>query len=125
MVDVKHEEPSVEVQNTEPLGRIAILGYGTGHMLNDITSACWFTYLLLFLTDIGLSPRLTDLDILSFGMPGVLFWLRFHSLLFLVVVFLAKLWGIIHPHYKQLATAYLLQFSMWDGRLPKFHTCLW
>ncbi|KAF9665461.1 hypothetical protein SADUNF_Sadunf16G0125200 [Salix dunnii] len=26
-------------------------------MLNDITAACWFTYLLLFLTEIGLSPR--------------------------------------------------------------------
>ncbi|KAI3444920.1 hypothetical protein Pfo_001585 [Paulownia fortunei] len=26
-------------------------------MLNDITSACWFTYLLVFLTDIGLPPR--------------------------------------------------------------------
>lgn len=65
MVDVKHEEPSVEVQNTEPLGRIAILGYGTGHMLNDITSACWFTYLLLFLTDIGLSPRDAAIVMLS------------------------------------------------------------
>jgi Na+/melibiose symporter-like transporter len=26
-------------------------------MLNDLTSACWFTYLLIFLTDIGLSPQ--------------------------------------------------------------------
>ncbi|KAG9157143.1 hypothetical protein Leryth_019097 [Lithospermum erythrorhizon] len=37
------------------LGRGSILYYGVGHMLNDITAACWFTYLLVFLTDIGLS----------------------------------------------------------------------
>ncbi|KAF8403952.1 hypothetical protein HHK36_012059 [Tetracentron sinense] len=42
---------------SKPLGRRSIFYYGVGHMLNDITSACWFTYLLVFLTDIGLSPR--------------------------------------------------------------------
>jgi hypothetical protein len=42
---------------SKPLGRRSVLYYGVGHMLNDITAACWFTYLLLFLTDIGLSPR--------------------------------------------------------------------
>lgn len=42
---------------TEPLGRCSVFYYGVGHMLNDITSACWFTYLLVFLTDIGLPPR--------------------------------------------------------------------
>ncbi|KAH9774737.1 major facilitator superfamily domain-containing protein 12 [Citrus sinensis] len=42
---------------TQPVGRWSVLYYGSGHMLNDITAACWFTYLLLFLTDIGLSPR--------------------------------------------------------------------
>ncbi|KAF3675902.1 putative major facilitator superfamily domain-containing protein 12-like [Capsicum annuum] len=41
---------------TKPLGRCSVFYYGVGHMLNDITSACWFTYLLVFLTDIGLSP---------------------------------------------------------------------
>ncbi|KAL2895426.1 Major facilitator superfamily domain-containing protein 12 [Bienertia sinuspersici] len=39
-----------------PLGRWPVFVYGVGHMLNDITSACWFTYLLVFLTDIGLPP---------------------------------------------------------------------
>jgi hypothetical protein len=43
--------------SAEPLPRRAVLFYGTGHMLNDLTAACWFTYLLIFLTDIGLSPR--------------------------------------------------------------------
>ncbi|KAM4082637.1 hypothetical protein ACJW30_11G190500 [Castanea mollissima] len=43
---------------TKPLGRRSVIYYGMGHMLNDITAACWFTYLLLFLTDIGLSPSL-------------------------------------------------------------------
>ena len=42
---------------TKPLGRRSVTYYGMGHMLNDITAACWFTYLLLFLSDIGLSPR--------------------------------------------------------------------
>ncbi|RDX66903.1 Major facilitator superfamily domain-containing protein 12, partial [Mucuna pruriens] len=42
---------------TKILGRWPVFYYGMGHMLNDITAACWFTYLLLFLTDIGLSPR--------------------------------------------------------------------
>ncbi|KAK1571575.1 hypothetical protein Q3G72_019412 [Acer saccharum] len=42
---------------TKPLGRRSVTYYGMGHMLNDITAVCWFTYLLLFLTDIGLSPR--------------------------------------------------------------------
>ncbi|GJU05302.1 retrovirus-related pol polyprotein from transposon TNT 1-94 [Tanacetum coccineum] len=39
------------------IGRWSVLFYGVGHMLNDITVACWFTYLLVFMTDIGLSPR--------------------------------------------------------------------
>lgn len=42
---------------SKPVGRLSVFYYAVGHMLNDITSACWFTYLLLFLTDIGLSPR--------------------------------------------------------------------
>ncbi|KAK1260001.1 hypothetical protein QJS04_geneDACA010138 [Acorus gramineus] len=49
----------------EPLGRRSVFFYGVGHMLNDITSACWFTYLLLFLTDIGLSPRDAAIVMLS------------------------------------------------------------
>ncbi|CAL0326319.1 unnamed protein product [Lupinus luteus] len=43
--------------STKALGRWPVFYYGMGHMLNDITAACWFTYLLLFLTEIGLSPR--------------------------------------------------------------------
>ncbi|XAR54297.1 hypothetical protein NMG60_11029359 [Bertholletia excelsa] len=46
-----------EESHAKPVGRWSVLFYGVGHMLNDITSACWFTYLLVFLTDIGLSPR--------------------------------------------------------------------
>ncbi|CDP07662.1 unnamed protein product [Coffea canephora] len=45
-----------EELGTKPLRRLSVFYYGVGHMLNDITSACWFTYLLVFLTDIGLSP---------------------------------------------------------------------
>jgi len=48
-----------EMVDDEPksLGRCSVFTYGVGHMLNDITSSCWYTYLLLYLTDIGLSPR--------------------------------------------------------------------
>lgn len=58
-------------------------------MLNDITSACWFTYLLLFLTDIGLSPRYTKtffffffVLVLAFGFEYLL--LRFINVHFLI-----------------------------------------
>ncbi|KAJ0966271.1 hypothetical protein J5N97_027409 [Dioscorea zingiberensis] len=57
MVGETYDESTGEAQSAERLGRCSILSYGAGHMLNDITSACWFTYLLLFLTDIGLQPR--------------------------------------------------------------------
>ncbi|XP_027915831.1 major facilitator superfamily domain-containing protein 12-like [Vigna unguiculata] len=50
---------------TRILGRWPVFYYGMGHMLNDITAACWFTYLLLFLTDIGLSPRNAAVVMLS------------------------------------------------------------
>ncbi|XP_019168100.1 PREDICTED: major facilitator superfamily domain-containing protein 12-like isoform X2 [Ipomoea nil] len=45
-----------EEEEEKPLGRCSVLTYGVGHMLNDITQCCWYTYLLLYLTDIGLSP---------------------------------------------------------------------
>ncbi|KAH0882258.1 hypothetical protein HID58_058354 [Brassica napus] len=50
---------------TKPLGRLSVFYYGVGHMLNDITASCWFTYLLLFLTQIGLSPRDAAIVMLS------------------------------------------------------------
>ncbi|KAK4414389.1 Major facilitator superfamily domain-containing protein 12 [Sesamum alatum] len=50
---------------TKPLGRCSVFYYGVGHMLNDITSACWFTYLLVFLTDIGLPPSDAAIVMLS------------------------------------------------------------
>ncbi|XP_051145960.1 uncharacterized protein LOC127261690 isoform X2 [Andrographis paniculata] len=50
---------------SKPLGRFTVFYYGVGHMLNDITSTCWFTYLLVFLTDIGLPPRNAAVVMLS------------------------------------------------------------
>lgn len=47
------------------LPRKPVLFYGVGHMLNDLTSACWFTYLLIFLTDIGLSSSEAAMVMLS------------------------------------------------------------
>ncbi|XP_006649460.1 major facilitator superfamily domain-containing protein 12-like [Oryza brachyantha] len=63
MADAKGDEVLAETQM--PLGRWPILSYGVGHMLNDITSACWFTYLLLFLQEIGLAPRDAAIVMLS------------------------------------------------------------
>ncbi|XP_027106694.1 uncharacterized protein [Coffea arabica] len=54
-----------EELGTKPLRRLSVFYYGVGHMLNDITSACWFTYLLVFLTDIGLSPSNAAVVMLS------------------------------------------------------------
>ncbi|CAJ2659019.1 unnamed protein product [Trifolium pratense] len=54
-----------DVAFTKALGRGPIFYYGMGHMLNDITAACWFTYLLLFLMDIGFSPRNAAIVMLS------------------------------------------------------------
>uniref|UniRef100_A0ACD5UMA0 Uncharacterized protein n=2 Tax=Avena sativa TaxID=4498 RepID=A0ACD5UMA0_AVESA len=65
MVKMMDNEPSSELQWDEPLGRVPILSYGSGHMLNDITSSCWFTYLLVFLTDVGLSPSDAAIVMLS------------------------------------------------------------
>lgn len=39
------------------LPRSFVWSFGTGHFLNDITAAAWFTYLLIFLTDIGLTQQ--------------------------------------------------------------------
>ncbi|GFQ07767.1 major facilitator superfamily domain-containing protein 12 [Phtheirospermum japonicum] len=57
--------PTVDESGTGPVGRCSVFYYGVGHMLNDITSACWFTYLLVFLTDIGLPPRDAAIVMLS------------------------------------------------------------
>ncbi|CAN6212122.1 unnamed protein product [Urochloa humidicola] len=64
MVNMRDESP-YEAQMDEPLGRVPILSYGSGHMLNDITSSCWFTYLLVFLTEVGLSPSDAAIVMLS------------------------------------------------------------
>lgn len=34
------------------LGEMDIWAYGIGHLLNDMTSTCWFNYLLFFLTEV-------------------------------------------------------------------------
>lgn len=51
--------------SNKPIKRLSVFYYGVGHMLNDITSACWFTYLLVFLTEIGLPPRDAAIVMLS------------------------------------------------------------
>ncbi|KAH0782425.1 hypothetical protein KY290_002023 [Solanum tuberosum] len=48
---------SVENEEAKPLGRWSVLAYGVGHVLNDITSTYWYSYLLLYLTGIGMPPK--------------------------------------------------------------------
>lgn len=43
------EEKKLSDDLTSTLTRRTYLCYGVGHMLNDLTSAMWFSYLLLFL----------------------------------------------------------------------------
>ncbi|KAL3815166.1 hypothetical protein ACJIZ3_016434 [Penstemon smallii] len=54
-----------EESSYKPQRRCSVVYYGVGHMLNDITSACWFTYLLVFLTEIGLPPSEAAIVMLS------------------------------------------------------------
>uniref|UniRef100_A0A0A0K652 Major facilitator superfamily (MFS) profile domain-containing protein n=2 Tax=Cucumis sativus TaxID=3659 RepID=A0A0A0K652_CUCSA len=56
VITIMSNDDESSLSYTQPIGRWSIFCFGLGHMLNDITAACWFTYLLLFLTDIGLSP---------------------------------------------------------------------
>lgn len=63
-----------ELSSIKPIGRGSVFYYGVGHMLNDISSACWFTYLLVFLTDIGLSPRYILLLIYCYSYFDHLLW---------------------------------------------------
>ncbi|KAM0943675.1 putative MFS transporter superfamily, lactose permease [Dioscorea sansibarensis] len=66
MVDQTDDESTGQAQFAEQrLGRWSIFSYGAGHMLNDIAASCWFTYLLLFLTEIGLQPRVAAVVMLS------------------------------------------------------------
>ncbi|KAG9451124.1 hypothetical protein H6P81_011089 [Aristolochia fimbriata] len=57
MIEEIGDDSEIERSSAKALSRTSIFCYGVGHMLNDVTSACWFTYLLLFLTEIGLTPR--------------------------------------------------------------------
>lgn len=90
MADAKDDAAMAEAQ---PLGRWPVLSYGVGHMLNDITSACWFTYLLLFLQQIGLAPRSTGLAASSYGTSEGLSSSASHSPRSLVAACCAPSWG--------------------------------
>eukprot|EP01046_Picozoa_sp_COSAG06_P060277 COSAG06_NODE_12763_length_1333_cov_1.035656_1_plen_55_part_10 len=38
------------------MSRRTALSYGVGHVFNDLSAACWYTYLLVYLTKVaGLS----------------------------------------------------------------------
>lgn len=48
------------------VSRITVVCYGVGHFLNDMTSACWFNYLLVFLIQVvNLSPSGAGIVMLS------------------------------------------------------------
>ncbi|KAL5258617.1 hypothetical protein ACHWQZ_G009182 [Mnemiopsis leidyi] len=35
-----------------PISAVAQFGYSVGHILNDLCSSCWFTYLIIYLTEV-------------------------------------------------------------------------
>ncbi|KAI9156263.1 hypothetical protein LWI28_003197 [Acer negundo] len=133
---------------TKPLGRRSVTYYGTGHMLNDITAACWFTYLLLFLTDIGLSPRAAAAVMLS-GQIADAFATIFTGELIdrfghfkiwhgagsvLVAVSFSSVFGGCMPCTilgTSSVTVETISYCVFaaifnvDGLLLKFHTCQW
>ncbi|KAJ8565682.1 hypothetical protein K7X08_008258 [Anisodus acutangulus] len=103
---------------TKPLGRLSVFYYGVGHMLNDITSACWFTYLLVFLTDIGLSPSDAAVVMLSGQVAEGLTTVFAGELIDRFGHF--KVW---HLEGSVLVVC-SLQSSMWDGLQLKYHTLM-
>lgn len=36
---------------------VRLYAFSVGHVLNDMTAACWFSYLLIMLTQVRLAPR--------------------------------------------------------------------
>ncbi len=42
-----------------------LYSYGAGHIFNDLAAACWFTYLLIYITKIGLGPRFVYTPVLK------------------------------------------------------------
>ena len=46
-----HVDPNAD--NTfDGLKKIHVWAYGVGHFINDLVAACWFNYLLYFLTKV-------------------------------------------------------------------------
>ena len=54
------EEPDLDTMQRDGLQGIHIIGYGVGHVLNDLCAAMWFFYLAWYLNIVvGLSKRVT------------------------------------------------------------------
>ena len=53
-----------QIFGVDGLTKFTIGVYGTGHVFNDLAAACWFNYLLYYLTEV--------LGISSAGAAGVL-----------------------------------------------------
>lgn len=47
---VNHAEEEAEEQG---LSERAVWAYSVGHVMNDATAACWFSYLLILLEKVG------------------------------------------------------------------------
>ena len=58
-------KPLSETYAVDGLSKFTIGIYGTGHVFNDLAAACWFNYLLYYLTEV--------LEIGSAAAGGVLF----------------------------------------------------
>jgi Na+/melibiose symporter-like transporter len=62
----ERESEDIPVAVRDGLTKVKIGIYGTGHVLNDLAAACWFNYLLYFLTVIvGLSSTNASFVLLS------------------------------------------------------------
>jgi len=53
-----HGIPPQRGEKGEPLTETCVWAYAVGHVLNDASAACWFSYLLVYLVRFGLGGRL-------------------------------------------------------------------
>ncbi|XP_014253572.1 major facilitator superfamily domain-containing protein 12-like isoform X3 [Cimex lectularius] len=82
-----------------PLSRVTVIGYGMGHLLNDLCSALWFTYSLIFYSlVIGFSSVFTGVIMLigqiadALATPAIGIWSDRSSLICLSALGKRKSW---------------------------------
>lgn len=57
LTDKDYTEPLLKQENRfDGLTNLMIFGYGVGHFINDLVSACWFNFLFFFLKRVVQTP---------------------------------------------------------------------